>query len=386
MPALGADMERGTLVRWLIKPGDRVKRGDIVAEVETQKGVIDVEIFDSGVVNQIVVPAGAEAPVGAVLAFLNGASAAAGAPAAPAPSAPPPATPAPAAVAPAPPPPAPQAAGRVRISPLARRAAEQHGVDLALVHGTGPGGAITAEDVQNAALTRPAAPPAAPAPDRQAGMRAAIAATMSRSKREIPHYYLITEIDMAPALDWLAAENARRPVTERLLVAALLLKAVALAARQVPEVNGFWLDGDFRPSEPVHLGVAIALPKGGLIAPAIRDAHTLNLDGVMAALRDLVTRARTGKLRSSEVAGGTITVTSLGEEAVSAPFAVIQPPQVAMVGFGPIRQRPWVVAGAVVARPIITATLAADHRASVGHRGDRFLATVNRLLQKPEAL
>jgi pyruvate dehydrogenase E2 component (dihydrolipoamide acetyltransferase) len=386
MPALGADMERGTLVRWLIKPGDRVKRGDIVAEVETQKGVIDVEIFDSGVVERIVVPAGTEAPVGAVLAFVNGAGTGAGAPAMPPPAAPQPAAPTPTAIPPVPMPPAHPASGRMRISPLARRAAEQFGVDLRQVHGTGPGGAITAEDVQKVATARPATPPGAAPPDRQAGMRAAIAATMSRSKREIPHYYLATEIDMAPALDWLAAENARRPVTARLLVAALLLRAVALAARQVPEVNGFWLDGDFRPSEAVHLGVAIALPKGGLIAPALRDAHALSLDGVMAGLRDLVTRARTGKLRSSEVAGGTITVTSLGEEAVSAPFAVIQPPQVAMVGFGPIRQRPWVVDGAVVARPIIAATLAADHRASVGHRGDRFLATVNRLLQKPEEL
>jgi len=209
---------------------------------------------------------------------------------------------------------------------------------------------------------------------------------MARSKREIPHYYLLSEIDTGAALDWLARENARRPVTERLLAAALLLRAVVLAAMKVPEVNGFWLDGEFEASAAVHLGIAIALPHGGLIAPALRDAQALSLDGVMAGLRDLVTRARTGKLRSSEVAGATITVTSLGEEAVSAPFAIIQPPQVAMVGFGPIRQRPWVVDGALAVRPIVTTTLAADHRASVGHLGDRFLATVGQLLQNPEAL
>lgn len=391
MPSLGADMETGTLVQWLIKPGDQVKRGDIVAVVETQKGAIDVEIFASGTVEQLLVPQGAEVPVGTVLALLNGAEVIAR-PVAPAPA---PATLAgsPAIPAPSPPPPASPtesaAAERARVSPLARRLAEKLGVDLAHVAGTGPHGAIGADDVQRAAVTPtpPTAPlkPAAPI-DRQAGMRAAIAAAMARSKREIPHYYLQAEIDMHCALTWLEEENRKRPVTTRLLSAALLLRAVALAAREVPEVNGFWRDGAFRPSAAVHLGVAITLPHGGLIAPAIHDAADLRLDALMAAMRDLVTRARASKLRSSEIADATITVTNLGERAVSVPFGVIYPPQVAMIGFGPIRERPWAVDGMLTVRPIVGVTLSADHRASVGHRGDQFLAAIGRLLQKPEEL
>ena len=380
MPSLGADMETGTLARWLIKPGDRVRRGDIVAEVETQKGVIDVEIFASGVVDRLLVPAGAQVPVGTVLAVVNGATEAA-APVAAAPPTPPAAV-APPAPAPGPLVTPPPPAGRVRVSPLARRLAEQRGVDLSQVQGTGPHGAISAEDVARAV----AAPPPAPASDRQAAMHAAIAAAMARSKREIPHYYLQTDIDLQRALDWLAEENRRRPVTTRLLPAALLLRAVALAVREAPEMNGFWRDGCFQPSAAVHLGVAIALPHGGLVAPALHDAATLPLDTLMAALRDLVLRARTGKLRSSEVADPTLTVTALGERAVSAPFGVIYPPQVAMVGFGPIQDRPWAVQRMLTVRPVVTATLSADHRVSVGHRGDQFLAAITRQLQTPEGL
>jgi pyruvate dehydrogenase E2 component (dihydrolipoamide acetyltransferase) len=390
MPSLGADMEDGTLVQWLIKPGDRVKRGDIVAVVETQKGAIDVEIFASGTVERLLVPQGAEVPVGTVLALLNGPGAVA-APVVPAPA---PVTPAVAPLAPAPSPPPPSLpvasapVGRARISPLARRLAENLGVDLAHVQGTGPHGTIDADDVQRAAAAVPLAAPPKPAAaiDRQAGMRAAIAAVMARSKREIPHYYLQTEIDMRCALAWLEDENRKRPVTTRLLPAVLLLRAVALAAREVPEVNGFWVEGTFRPSAAVHLGVAITLPHGGLIAPAIHDAADLRLDALMPALRDLVTRARASKLRSSEIADATISVTNLGERAVSVPFGVIYPPQVAMVGFGPIRERPWAVEGMLTVRPIVSATLAADHRASVGHRGDQFLAAIGRLLQRPEEL
>ncbi|HET9014078.1 MAG TPA: dihydrolipoamide acetyltransferase family protein [Thermomicrobiaceae bacterium] len=398
MPALGADMETGKVAQWLVKPGDRVARGDIVAVVETQKGAIDVEIFASGVIQQLLVPEGSEVPVGTVLALVDGATPTAatapltqpGVPAAspvPAPSAPSTAAATP-AVPPASPVAPPVVPPRVRASPAARRLAAELGVDLATVTGTRLDGAVTLDDVRAAAAAG-AAPAAAAAPDagdRAAAMRAAIATAMARSKREIPHYYLGTEIDLGRALGWLEEANRRRSIGERLLPAVLLLKATALAVREVPEVNGFWVDGAFRPSTPVHLGVAISLPHGGLVAPAIHDADGLSLDALMAALRDLVERARSGRLRGSEVTDSTITVTNLGDQGVGTVYGVIYPPQVALVGFGAVRQRPWAVDGLLGVRPIVGATLSADHRASVGHRGARFLAAIDHLLQEPEKL
>jgi pyruvate dehydrogenase E2 component (dihydrolipoamide acetyltransferase) len=217
-------------------------------------------------------------------------------------------------------------------------------------------------------------------------MRQTIAAAMTRAKREIPHYYLAHTLDMHRALAWLADANARRPVTERLLYGALLLKAVALAVREVPELNAVWRGERAEPSARVHLGVAISLRGGGLVAPALHDADTAPLDELMRGLRDLVQRARAGGLRSSELSDSTITVTSLGEQGVETVFGIVYPPQVAIVGFGRLAERPWVVDGAVVPRPLVSATLSADHRVSDGHRGGLFLAAVDRLLQAPERL
>jgi pyruvate dehydrogenase E2 component (dihydrolipoamide acetyltransferase) len=217
-------------------------------------------------------------------------------------------------------------------------------------------------------------------------MRRAIAAAMARSKREIPHYYLATQIDLSRALRFLEAENARRGMTERILPAALLLRGVALALREVPELNGHFVDGALRPSAAVHLGVAIALRQGGLVAPAIRDVERRPLGELMAALRDLVQRARAGVLRSSELGDATLTVTNLGDLGVDSVFGVIHPPQVALVGFGRVRERPWAEAGVLGVRPVVDVTLAADHRASDGHRGGRFLAALERVLRQPEAL
>jgi pyruvate dehydrogenase E2 component (dihydrolipoamide acetyltransferase) len=386
MPSLGADMEAGTLVEWKVKPGDAVKRGDIVAVVDTDKGAIDIEIWEDGVVGEVRVQPGARVPVGTVLALVQGkgeaalpspppAAAAPPAPSAlPAPAPPPAAAPVSPAAATAPP------AGRPRASPAARARARELGVDLATVPGTGPGGAVTREDVEAAARR----PPAAPA--RAGGMRQAIAAAMARSKREIPHYYLGADIDLSAALGWLARENERRPVTERLLPVVLLLKAVARATREVPEVNGYVVEGVFRPSEAVHLGLAISLRQGGLIAPALHDVDKRSLSELMRDVNDLVARTRSGGLRSSELADATLTVTSLGDLGVTAVYGVIYPPQAALVGFGKVAERPWVREGRIEARPVVTATLSGDHRVSDGIRGARFLAAVDRLLQAPEEL
>ena len=182
-------------------------------------------------------------------------------------------------------------------------------------------------------------------------MRAAIAAAMARSKREIPHYYLSTTIDMSAALAWLRAENEKRPMTERLLPVVLLIKAVATALRDVPELNGYWTDGAFQKSAGVHVGCAISLRGGGLVAPALHDADRKDLSTLMRELRDLAARARAGSLRSSELADSTITVTNLGDQGVDATFGIIYPPQVALVGFGRIAERPWVASGKIEARP-----------------------------------
>ena len=389
MPILGADMVAGTLIAWRKQSGDRVARGDIIAEVETEKGLIDVEVFASGVLERIVVQPGATVPTGTVLALIREdgpAPAAMPAVAAPVVTAPV----VPAAVEPARVEPAP--GERKRVSPLARKVAARLGVDPDTVGGTGPGGTVTREDVERAAAERQAgpAPAVAPAPARPrmdvARMRQTIAAAMARSKREIPHYYLAHPIDLHRVLAWLAEENARRPVTDRLLYGVVLLKAVALALREVPELNAVWRGERAEPSAAVHVGVAISLRGGGLVAPALHDAERQPLGDLMRAFRDLVQRARSGGLRSSELSDPTITVTSLGEQGVERVFGIIYPPQVAIVGFGRIAERPWVVDGAVVPRPVVTASLSADHRVSDGHRGGLFLAAVERLLQSPECL
>jgi len=383
MPILTADMSAGTLIEWRKKPGDTLKRGDTIAVVETDKGLIDVEVFTPGVLERVVVPPGATVPTGTVLAIIREEAPAA----TPAVAAPPPPgpvlAPKPAAVVPAAAP-----SGRLRISPLARKRAAELGIDPASVRGTGPGGSIRREDVEEAAAARAAAPAEKPraALDRSARLRRAIAAAMARSKREIPHYYLATTIDMHRALTWLADENLKRSVPDRLLYGVLLIKAVALALKEVPELNSVWLGSEpvLRPA--VHVGVAISLRGGGLVAPALHDTAGQSLGDLMRSFRDLVLRARTGGLRSSELSDPTITVTSLGEQGVESVFGVIFPPQVAIVGFGKIVERPWAVGGQVVARPLVTATLSADHRVSDGHRGGLFLAAVDRLLQEPARL
>jgi pyruvate dehydrogenase E2 component (dihydrolipoamide acetyltransferase) len=387
MPSLGADMDKGKVVEWLKKPGDRIARGDVLAVVETQKGAFEIEVFEEGVLSEILVAVGSEVPVGAVLARIDGVGAPPPAAAPPLVSppprplvhpAPPPAPPTRAApTAPAPPP-----GERLRISPAAARRALELGVDVRGLHGSGPQGAIAVADVEAAAAKKPAAP----APRRgfdPAAMRQAIALAMARSKREIPHYYLSLPIDMGRALEWLTDANARRDVERRLLPGVLLLKATALALRRVPELNGFWVDGAPKLSAAIHLGWAISLRGGGLIAPAIRDADKLTIDQAMSSLRDLVMRARTARIRGSEMMDPTITVTSLGERGAESVLGVIYPPQLAVVGFGAPREAAAVMAGQVAVRPLIHATLSGDHRATDGEAGSRLLSAIDALLQKP---
>lgn len=467
MPSLGADMETGTVARWLVQPGDPVHRGDIVASIETEKATIDAEVFEDGVIEALLVPEGDEVPVGTPLATIVPAglarapataaehvhsplirhlaaslgveldgiqgsgpggeitradvearaarpplpaeaattAAAAAATTAAAAAAGPEAAPGTPPQVPPKLPAAGRRAGRagahVRAAPYVRRRARELGIDLTTLEATGPGGTVTLADLaQPAGPTQPTAPshgdgrPAAAGrrhrartvEEQRQAMREQTAALMARSKREIPHYYLTSTVELRATLELLAERNTDRPPERRVLPVAALLKATALATAEVPEMNGTYLDGTFRASAAVHLGVAIALRQGGLVAPVLRNLEQQSTDEVMAALRDLVARARAGRLRSSEVSEATMTVTSLGDLGADLVLGVIYPPQVALVGFGTIAERPVALDGLVGARPTVTVSLAADHRVSDGHLGARFLRTIGRILHEGEGL
>jgi pyruvate dehydrogenase E2 component (dihydrolipoamide acetyltransferase) len=407
MPSLGEDMESAKVAQWLVQPGARVKPGDVVVVVETHKGAIDVEIFLDGLLQDLA-PVGTDLPVGGVLAHVAEASSAVQAPApapAPAPAhapllapalppTPPPVKPVPEVqVAPAAPT-APTGA-RIKASPAARQLARELQVPVDTLSGTGVQGSVVRADVQRAAMHAPGAAntsalSASPRAPRSgfdpALMRQAIATAMTRSKREIPHYYLSSTIDFETANTWLEAYNRDKTPPDRLLPATLLIKASAMALREVPQLNGFYEGEAFRPGTGIHLGWAIALRGGGLVAPAIHDADKKSLPELMLALRDLVQRARSGGLRSSELTDPTVTVTSLGDRGADGVLGVIYPPQVAIVGFGRLLKRPWVVDDQVVPHHLLSASLAADHRASDGHLGGQLLAAIDKALQNPEKL
>jgi len=386
MPQLGADMSAGKLIQWRKNVGDHVQRGDIIADVETEKADIEVEVFSTGMIEKVLIQPGQKVPVGTVMAIIReeGKPARAEIPEVsvlPRKAVPPPRVPA-QVVAPTTAP----GMARIHISPVAKKLAADLGVDPASVSGTGPGGRITLEDVQRAAQAQAAKAAPPEELDRAARMRQVIGAAMARSKREIPHYYLSTTIDMSRALAWLASENLKHSVEDRLVYGVLLVKAVALALREFPELNGLFVGGNAVPKPDIHVGVAISLRGGGLVAPALHKTDQQSLGELMKSFRDLVQRARAGSLRSSELSDPTITVTSLGEQGVEAVFGVIYPPQVALVGFGKIVDRPWAAEGQITVRSAVTATLSGDHRVSDGHRGGLFLAAIERLLQEPSQL
>lgn len=474
MPSLGADMDQGTVIEWLVKPGDPVHRGDIVAVVDTAKAAVEVECFDTGVIERLLVAEGTAVPVGTPLAVIAAEKPAVGEPAqaeaavaeqqanepvvaaaplprqtAPAEQAaerpvsepspePAPTTPLfvptvvaePVAAVSAPPASTVEgrraAPARIAVTPIIRKLANQAGIDLSTVHGTGRNGAITrhdldltirhrtdrqavtpyarrlagslgvdlgalgpgpitAEDVRAAAPAQPAAKPATTSKEAR-NMRGAIAELMIRANREIPHYHLATTVDLGTAMGWLHGHNRVVPIAERLVPAALLLKATALAAAEVGALNGHWLDGEFHPSSTVDLGVATSLHGGGLLVPVLPDAAELPVTELMYQLRDKVARARAGRPRASDLAPASITVTNLGDLGVELVHGVIHPPQVALVGFGAVVDRPWAAAGMVGVRPVVTVTLAADHRASDGAIGARFLHIVAQKLNRPEDL
>ena len=465
MPSLGTDMDSGKLDEWLVKVGDEVHRGDVIAIIETPKSTVEVECFESGPVSELLVGEGETVPVGTVLARLG--TPVARAPEARAPSpvlrhrahqlgvdlsalpgtgpggsvtrhdleavAAQPVVPSAKAAAS---PPAPRrerraatvagprtapdarvgtapdagvgtASTRARVSPLARRLAADAGLDPAHLRGSGPGGAVRADDVRRAAASaRVSAPDAGPSPngraptsighptepapgaerDRAAEMRHSIAAIMSVSNREIPHYHLTLTVDLSQVLDAVRERNRDLDMGERLVPSAFLLAAAARAARAVPELNGHWVDDEFRPAGQVDLGLILSLRSGGLLVPVIAHADRLTVAETMAAMRELTRRARSGRLRGSDLTVPSITVSNLGDQGVDSVHGVIYPPQVALVGFGAVVERPWAVDGLLGVRRVVTVTLAGDHRATDGATGSRLLKAIDRLLQHPEEL
>jgi len=437
MPSLGADMEDGTLVEWRKKSGDRVRRGDIIAEVETQKGLIEIEVFDEGVIEKLLIKEGEKIPVGTPMALIN-----------------------------------PYGAEaetkketvskkkevelqpieekteskvmekstkkeiRIKATPIAKRIADDKGIDLSQISGTGENGAITKEDVENvivqkkeisktvkgekpveklveAELAKTEEKQVEGAPEKKEAqpieaeldkmekqpveaqkeitvtpaeaIRSAVAAAMSKSNREIPHYYLEKRIDMSKALAWMKEANRERPIQKRLLPAALFIKAVASSLDELSELNAIWENG-LQLKNEINIGFVVSLRTGGIIVPAILQADGKSVDEIMEVLNDIIPRARALKLRSSELSDSTITITNIGEGSADKVFGVIYPPQVAIIGFGNITEQAFAENGMLGIRPVVNITLAGDHRATDGITGSRFLGALNKYLQNPESL
>lgn len=391
------------------------------------KGILEVEIFQDGVISELLVEPESEVAVGAVLAIVNDSTEKESSVSQPVnlevsqPTAKI-ETPQPEKeLAPVNSKPTPlqheleMVDERLKISPAARRRARELGVKLEnSIQGTGHGGAICIADIEKlASENHPGetvikstsivedetqkeniseSPKMMDSTSTNSvkkvdPMRAAIAASMSRSKREIPHFYLSHTIDMTATLECMKDFNENHPITERLVYAVFLIKAVAKALKKYKEFNGYWQNDSFNAQADINVGMAISLRTGGLVAPAIFHADQMNMVELMKAFSDLVNRSRKNQLKASEMNGGTITITSLGERGVEQVFPVIIPPQVAIIGFGSVVKKPWILSdGGMAARDVISVSLAADHRVSDGHRGGLFLARIEKLLQHPEDL
>ncbi|MDD5348858.1 MAG: dihydrolipoamide acetyltransferase family protein [Chthoniobacteraceae bacterium] len=420
MPKLSDTMTEGTLVKWRKKIGEKVAMGDVLAEIETDKATMEMEAFDDGTLAAVYVQEGGKVAVGQQIGLLalpgekpEEVAAAAPAGAAPTPTAPstaaqPAAAPgAPTAAAPGAPA-APQ--GRVKASPLARKIAAQRGVDLTRVTGTGPGGRIVQRDVLSAPTgpapavpgPRPAAPQPAGAPvsvafvppipagpnDRVvplSGMRRVIAERLMASKTSVPHFYLQIEADAAPLLALRAGINAGAEAAGRgkITVNDLVLKAVAAAIARVPKVNAAWAGDSVIEYAGIHLAVAVAVEEG-LVTPVVRDAAGLSLRELSDAVKDLAARARTKKLKPEEYQGGTFTVSNLGSYGVESFFAIVNPPQAAILSVGAAVKKPVVnAAGQIVPGQRMALGLSCDHRVVDGALGSQFLGELRGLLENP---
>lgn len=422
MPSLGADMESAVLMEWRVKEGDHVTKGQVVAEVETSKGVIEIEVFEEGVVEELLVEPDTECTPGTPLAIIRSegedkdegenedkeedkeedqeVS--------------PSKTP---SQSEAPQPSLPENKKdksdkeedetkgkqeeekekfshqeRIKASPAARKKASQKGIDLADV-AAGTKGVVQLKELDETPRNKEKKQSKEKEEEKEKekkddkdGMRQAIAKAMSRSNAEIPHYYLSMAINMTPALKWLEELNSEHSIQERILPAALLIRATVKALQEVPQLNGYWRDNTHQLKEEINPGIAISLRKGGLITPALIDAQEMDLKETMQALGELISRTRTGKLRGSEMTQQSITITNLGDLGVERVYGVIYPPQLAIIGFGRISDAPWAEGDTLSVRKVIQATISGDHRATDGHTGALFLNKLDQLLQNPKEL
>ncbi|MEB3186163.1 MAG: dihydrolipoamide acetyltransferase family protein [bacterium] len=406
MPKMGYDMTEGKILRWLKAEGEAVTKGEPLAEIQTEKVNIEVEAFEGGVLARILHPAGADVPVGETIGIIAAPgeqvdvpAPAAAAPAAPAPvaeAAPvavaPPAPVAPSAVTEATPAPIRAAGERIKASPLARRIAREKNLSLETIIGSGPGGRIVRKDVEQAQAAPAAAAPVAAAPvavargDRRISltrMRQAIARRLSESKVGAPHFYVTMAIDMTEAVAFRAQFNAAVSETEKATFNDLVVKAVALAARQVPGINASWADTEIIERGDVHVGVAVALPEG-LVVPVLRHADQLDLASLASGNKDLINRAKANKLRPDEMQGGTITVSNLGSFGVESFTAIINPPEAAILAVGGISKEPVVGPDDQIrVRSIMRVTLSSDHRVIDGAQAAAFLKAFKGILEQP---
>lgn len=343
MPSLGADMESAVLMQWNVEVGDEVKKGEVIAEIETSKSVIEIEVFQDGIVEKLLVKEGTECKVGTPLAIISDSKTSTT---------------------------QHKKNEHIKVSPAARKKAKELGVELSSISK----GSIHLDDILEQKCTK------------QDSMRDAIAKAMSLSNKEIPHYYLSTTIDMNSSLLELEKINKNSAIAKRILPAALLIKACVKALKEVPKLNGFWIDDKHQISKEINPGIAIALRKGGLLTPALLDASTLSLDQTMQKLGDVIKRTRSGKLTQNELTKQTITITNLGDLGVEEVFGMIYPPQIAIIGFGKVHELPLVENGKIKISKVIKVTIAGDHRATDGLIGAQFLDKLGKILQNPKEL
>ena len=402
MPQMGYDMREGTVARWLKQEGDSVARGEVIAEIETDKAMVEMESYAAGVLGKIVVEAGRTVPVGELIAVITDPGEAV--------------------------PPLEEMARKVsgatstgaltekrsetgtlaartdqtasaqevRASPIARRLAREKGLDLAQIAGTGPGGRITEADVQAYEEHATASPqdPTAPAlePGIVAGerveltrMRQAIARVTSQSKRESPHFYVTSEIDMEKVLAVRKQLNGSPKGDMRVSVNDILVKASALALVEFPKFNASFHGDHLRFNADINIGIAISLEQG-LLVPVIRGCQSKSLVDIASASRDLIQRARSGTLRADEYGGSTFSISNLGMFDVDSFAAIIYPPNAAVLATATVKEQPVVLDGAVTIAPIMKATVSVDHRVADGAEGARFLMELKRLLESPASL
>lgn len=406
MPKLSDTMEEGTILKWVRKEGEKVKQGETIVEIESDKADMELEAYDSGILRKIIVPEGGKAPIGALIAIIGDQDEDISAllsttstteqptPVSTETKAPTPAVPTPTPVTPAPAPTTTPLAGthdgKVKASPLAKRLAQEHSINLSTVPGSGPQGRVIKRDIESVlsgktTVSRTIAPivPGTAEDVPLSPIRKTIAKRMSESKFTAPHFYVTVDIDMEPAMAF--REQINNATDLKLSFTDIIIKAAAAALMKHPNVNGTFLGDKMRQYHYAHIGVAVALDDG-LVTPVIRNCEQKSIEQINRELRDLVDRARNRKLKPDEYQGATFTISNLGMFGVEDFVAIINPPESAILAIGSIVERPVVKNGAIVIGHTMKTTISADHRILDGAVAARFLQDFKRFMENPAAL